>query len=80
MNAGAIGKNMFAYCNNNPINLQDPDGKNPTIRVMEAMYEQQQKQMEWYLKTGITSSNVISSGGSLLNIPLVVDMNKERYG
>ena len=29
MNEGVIGSNQFAYCNNNPVNLIDPDGNIP---------------------------------------------------
>ena len=28
---GLIGTNLFAYCYNNPVNLIDPDGKNPLV-------------------------------------------------
>ena len=28
---GAVGTNMFAYCNNNPISLIDPEGTNGTV-------------------------------------------------
>ena len=34
---GVLGYNMFAYCNNNPVNYSDPSGNNPTAIVSSTL-------------------------------------------
>ena len=35
---GLIGYNMYAYCNNNPVNLYDPSGQFPFLGVIAAIF------------------------------------------
>ncbi len=35
--AGVLGYNLFAYCNNNPVKLTDPDGHFPFLAITAAI-------------------------------------------
>ena len=35
--AGVLGYNLFAYCNNNPVKLTDPDGHIPFLAITAAI-------------------------------------------
>lgn len=35
--AGVLGYNLFAYCNNNPVKLTDPDGQFPFLAITAAI-------------------------------------------
>ena len=63
---GILGHNMFAYCNNNPVNYSDPTGEHPTgqscgdptcVVCRPERRDFINKKVEWYNK--VTGDNII---------------------
>ena len=60
-NGGTIGKNLFAYCENNPVNMVDPSGCAPVSianQIANAAAELHYRQMSYFLNNRIVSGSV----------------------